>query len=82
MLWAICSIAAKANEAAAPGSGISSFAPKRGYKLVDSRAKEEDGPIDVAGEGSTDDFTQMEVGKAGEHRSEPPQSCNSNTLSL
>eukprot|EP01043_Picozoa_sp_COSAG02_P011406 COSAG02_NODE_419_length_22613_cov_22.994492_20_plen_102_part_00 len=77
------SIAAKANEVAAAGSGISSFTPKRGYKLVDSRAKGEDGqPIDVADEGSTDDFTQMEVGKAGKHRSELPQAYNSHTLSL
>lgn len=76
VLWAIYSIAAKANEAAAAGTGASTFAPKRGYKLVDSSAKREDG-FDVTDDGSTDNFTQMEVGKAGKRHSEVLQSCAS-----
>ena len=67
----IYSIAARSNEAVAAGSGASSFAPKRGYKLVNSSTSGEDGlSNDVVSAGSTDDYTQMEVGKAGTHQSD------------
>lgn len=64
----VSSVAAKSNEEAT--SGTSRFAPKRGYKLVDSTERNEDGPsAGVADAGSTDDFTQMQVGEDGAHLS-------------
>ena len=60
------SIAAKANEVTAAGSNTNNFAPKRGYKLDDNTDKGGHGmSADVADGGSTDDFTQMQVGEEG-----------------
>jgi hypothetical protein len=71
------SIAAKANEAAAAGSGASSFAPKRGYKLVSSSGG--GGASSTTDTAATDDdddddddddgFTKMGIGKEEDGRS-------------